>query len=281
MVAIDADGGEIADPAKGRGKRGEVGAAGAEHRVAVAAGSDRLDQMGRLPQGVCQFVGNRIAVEDDRADARFCEFGSLFRTAGRTSDAIGLVGQCARDRHAGITGAKNQDMHRLTPAICHSDNTSSSLSAPHCLSWAASASGEINRDKAHTAIALTIGEVSLVNVLQAVDQAVIAGIARCDQDISDEAVTPDAFDRRAARRRSVNVGSSRVRRKASDGAFRSSRAFSFISDAVTARTCSRGRRRDSRRSHRCDCRSADAASGRSAPCARLSGRKCSAARRCW
>ena len=107
----------------------------------------------------------------------------------------------------------------------------------------------------------------------------IAGIAGGDQHVAHEAVAADALDRRAGEeRRGRRRRRARAGRRAPARADRRGRA-SFALARRRWRTCSTGRRPGSRRSHRCGCRSRRGTRAGSAPCARWSDRRCSAAHR--
>ena len=106
----------------------------------------------------------------------------------------------------------------------------------------------------------------------------IARIADGDEHIAQEARMADALDRTAgetgAEPRVVEPGEFGERRRREIGARRAASPR-----GRGGRICSTGRRRDNRRSRRCDCPSRRGTRPRYGPCARSSDRKCSGAHR--
>ena len=106
----------------------------------------------------------------------------------------------------------------------------------------------------------------------------LAAVADRDQHVADEPVATDALDRRAGEQRR-----GRPRRRAPRArpaaAPPGPRAPAASARPWPAANLFQGRRRGSRRSHRCGCPSAAATRAGSGPCARWSGSRCSAAHR--
>ncbi len=105
----------------------------------------------------------------------------------------------------------------------------------------------------------------------------VAAVADADQHIAQKPVAPRPLDRRSCEQRAKG-GVIQLGIIASGLWSRSARVASFTSSRLW-RTCSRGRRQCNRRSRKCDCRFSHGIPARSAPCARWSGRRCSAAHR--
>ena len=76
MVAIDADGGEVADPRQ-LPRRHDVVAMEGEHRVAAFALRDGDEDVRRPGEGGGHAVAGPLAIEDERVDPLGPEFAAL------------------------------------------------------------------------------------------------------------------------------------------------------------------------------------------------------------
>ena len=146
--------------------------------------------------------------------------------------------------------------------------TARSVSAARRGRASAQPASAASRASAQTAAPRTSGDGSSSSALGLGSERRVARIADGDQHVADEAVAADALDRRAGEQRAEAPHRRGRARSASGGAASSSRALRASPRASPARTCSTGRRRGNRRSHRCGCPSPRGTPAGSAPCAR-------------
>ena len=132
---------------------------------------------------------------------------------------------------------------------------------------AANSSRATSCASAHTAAPRTSGLSHRSNRSASSAKRSIAGVADRDQHVAHKAVAADALDRRfreqRAKRGVVEPSQFGKRRRA-----QFSRARRVLLRARPARTCSTGRPRGNRRSHRCGCRWLCEIRAGSVPCSR-------------
>ena len=159
VVAIDADGREIADPVELRhGGRGSSAARAREHRIAILARRDRLHEHGwRSAESASSARLIAVAVEDEGRDAgaRRASAFSGERVVPETRRRR-LMPREGLGRIAGAEDRSRQSsiMHRRSRRQRHSARTSASASSqPVCRESAANSPAGISRDSAQTASA--------------------------------------------------------------------------------------------------------------------------------
>ncbi|EGE58993.1 hypothetical protein RHECNPAF_2530072 [Rhizobium etli CNPAF512] len=189
--------------------------------------------MGDIGQSPAQSVLHGLAVEKEGFDAvppQRLDFVGRARGAG---NAHAVAGEGLGDRRAGIAAAKNHHMHQLTPASRHSVSTSSSVSSARCVAKPENSPASISRDSAHTAIPRTTGEASAASCRHWAISAFSPELPAAISTLRIKRSRPIRFTGEPLKK-ARKAASSSVSRKAIDGSCRSSRAFSFISEAAFA-----------------------------------------------
>ena len=216
MVAIDADGREIADPAQIRriAARSLPRSSRAPDRRHPPAQSRRSRCVACLSRSGSLAAKARCPSKTKGSMPTRCSASNFSGERVVPAIAIDGSGRAAAKAFAGIAGAEDEEARghavRRSPspeccrrmlrpswrAIRVSDGSIRVVAALHRERLQTSARG-ISRDSAQTAAPRTSGEASASSASAVRDQRRVAGIAGGDQHVAQEPVAADALDRRA------------------------------------------------------------------------------------
>jgi hypothetical protein len=194
-----------------------------QRRVTIGSRRDRGNNMGHAV---------RECIESIKADA-FVALRPDSRNPVLRAAGAGDAPRCAIELPGERLGGKSKSEKENVVHASHSARTSSSLSSARwivrCASWSVTSA---SMPWAHTAMARTSGDASR-KCPWTTGRRAGSAVASSNQAVADEAVAPDALDRRTGKQ-GAEAASSSVRSVPRDGDMRSSRALSFASAQALA-----------------------------------------------